>query len=443
MDVALRTSGRFGRVIELLEAHTNKITYASMGFVLVAGSALAVREGSELAYFDEREYLTMADNFVEHHRYTVDGINPTAYKPPVWPLLLGFLRWLGFGVVGLRVANVVMLAACVLLGSLLARRIAGRTAGTLAAVAIAVFPVGLYASTTLYPQVLGAGLVLGALLLATAVPDSPRPGRLAVGIGACFGILILTVPSLAVVFAGVLALLWFTARSRAWPLIITAVVVAAVLPMAWAVRNTVQMEAFVPIATVDGVQLLNGNNAKARPDTGPTVDTSEYEEYADEQNMNEVDETSYYREVALTWIRDNPGDAASLYVGKLVQHFGYKDTLQTATESSSSRDLIVAVTYYPLLLLVGLRFVLARRYRLSPVEIVIVGWYIVNAFVTAVYFPRIRYRLSADIPLLVEAAVAVVVLLAWYLHRGDGASAAEEPVLASDEGAVRDNAPAR
>jgi 4-amino-4-deoxy-L-arabinose transferase-like glycosyltransferase len=443
MDVPLRTSGRFGRVVEMVEAHADKIAYASMGFVLAAGSVLAFREGGELEYFDEREYLTMADNFVEHHRYTVDGVNPTAYKPPVWPLLLAVLRWIGFSVVGLRVANVVMLAVVVLLGSLLARRIAGRTAGALAAVLIAVFPVGLYAATTLYPQVLGAGLVLGALLLAMAVPDSARPMRLAVGIGVCVSVLILTVPSLAVVFAGILIMLWVTARSRAWPLIITAVIVAAIMPMAWAARNTVQMDAFVPIATVDGVQLLNGNNAKAEPDLGPTVDTSEYEEYADEQNMNEVDETSYYREVALTWIRDNPGDAASLYVGKLVQHFGYKDKLQTATESTSSRDLIVAVTYYPLLLLVALRFLLARRYRLHPVEIVIVGWYLVNAFVTAVYFPRIRYRLSADIPLLVEAAIGVVVLLAWYLNRkGDGA-AAEGSLDLSDERPARDSAAAR
>ena len=226
-------------------------------------------------------------------------------------------------------------------------------------------------------------------------------------------------------------------------MIITAVVVAAILPTAWAVRNTVQMDAFVPMATVDGVQLLNGNNALAEPDTGPTVDTSEYEEYADEQNMNEVDETSYYREVALTWVRDNPGDAANLYVGKLVHHFGYKDKLQTASESSSSRDLIVAFTYYPLLLIVGLRFLLARRYRPSPVEIVIVGWYIANAFVTAVYFPRIRYRLSADIPLLVETAIAVVVLVAWFVNRRNDGSAREEAVDASDDGSVLDDAPAR
>jgi 4-amino-4-deoxy-L-arabinose transferase-like glycosyltransferase len=427
-------------VLDVLESRTNNITLASMGFVLVAGAALAIREGSELPYHDEREYLTLADNLVDQHRYTLDGVNPTAYKPPVWPLLLAVFRWLGSGVVGLRLVNVALLAVCVLLGSLLARRIAGQAAGSIAAVLIAVFPVAMYTATTLYPQILGAALLLGGVLAATAIPISSHPRRAAIGTGACFGLLILTVPSLAVIFLGVLAWLWVKLRPQAWPAIITVIVITAVLPLGWAARNTVQMDALVPIATVDGVQFLYGNNENARPDTGPTSDTSKYGESAKRRNLNEVESARYYKDSAMTWIRENPGDAASLYVGKLIHHFGYRDKLHTASESSRSQDIIVALTYYPLLLLVALRFALARRFRVSRLEVVIVGWYLANAFVTGVFFPRIRYRVPADMLLIAEVAVAVVVLAAWFVdRRGDG-TVAEELSDPSELGAVHDRA---
>jgi 4-amino-4-deoxy-L-arabinose transferase-like glycosyltransferase len=402
-----------------------------MGFALVAGGALAISAGSELPYHDEREYLTLADNLADHRRYTLDGVHPTAYKPPVWPLLLGVLRWLGSGVVGLRLVNVVCLAVCVLLASLLARRLAGQVAGSLAAVLVAVFPVSLYTATTLYPQVLAAALLLGGVLAAATVPDSARPRRAAVASGACFGVLILTVPSLAVIFLGVLIWLWATMRSKAWPLVATALVVAAVLPLIWIGRNTAQMDATL-LATNDGVQFLSGNNENARPDTGPTSDTSRYGDEADRRGLNEVESSEYYKDSAMRWIRENPGDAATLYVGKVVQHFGYRDELKTASESSSKQDLLVAVTYYPLLLLVGLRFALARRYRLSGIELVIVGWYVANAFITAVFFPRIRYRVPADLLLLTEVAVALVVLVAWFVDRKGDEAVVDTPSAPSD-----------
>ena len=55
--------------------------------------------------------------------------------------------------------------------------------------------------------------------------------------------------------------------------------------------------------------------------------------------------------VALAWIRNNPIAAIKLYVGKFVQFFGYKEVLKTPIAGVELYQAVVAIAYYPLLLL--------------------------------------------------------------------------------------------
>jgi hypothetical protein len=107
-------------------------------------------------------------------------------------------------------------------------------------------------------------------------------------------------------------------------------------------------------------------------------------------------------------------------VRKLVHHFGFRDQLATDESSSTARDLAVALTYYPLLALVVVRFALARRKRPSSIEVLLVGWYLAFGVITAVFFPRIRFRLPADLVLFAEAAVSAVVLAGLLAPRPTG-----------------------
>ncbi|HKE77518.1 MAG TPA: hypothetical protein VKB57_28110 [Acidimicrobiales bacterium] len=398
-------------VVGWVAAHANVIVAVAVGFAVVVSAGLAIHQGASLRYHDERQYMDIVDNLVHRHQYSLDGVGPTAYKPPAWPFLLAAGRWLGLGIVGLKFINVALLGACVYGGSRLARRVAGPAAGALAAIVIAVCPVAIYTASTLYPQIMGGALLLWGLVAATGIPDSPRPGRQAALTGLLFSLLLLTVPTLATAFVAVLIWLLVTAGRAGWRILALAVAAAAVLPIGWAIRNTVQMNAFIPVATDDGVNLLLGNSENAGPDTGVNADISRYIDSAERRGLDEVETSDYYRNAAIDWIKANPGDAASLYVRKVVHHFGFRDQLATDESASPARDLAVALTYYPLLALVIVRFALSRRRRPSSIEIMLVGWYLAFGLVTAAFFPRIRFRLPADLVLFAEAAVAAVVLV--------------------------------
>jgi hypothetical protein len=409
-----RERGRGGtlqRVVDRVAAHANVIVAVAVTFAVVVGAGLAIHQGATLRYHDERQYMDMVDNLVHRHQYSLDGVGPTAYKPPAWPFLLAVGRWLGLGIVGLKFINVALLGACVYGASRLARRIAGPAAGALAAAAIALCPVALYTASTLYPQIMGGALLVWGLVAATAIPDSPHPGRQAALTGVLFSLLLLTVPTLATAFVAVLVWLLVTTDTAGWRILAVAVAAAAVLPVAWAVRNTVQMDELIPVATDDGVNLLLGNSEHAGPDTGVNADISRYIDSAERRHLDEVETSDYYRSAAIDWITDHPGDAASLYVRKVVHHVGFRDRLATDESSSPARDLAVALTYYPLLALVIVRFALFRRRRPSSIEVLLVGWYVAFGLVTAAFFPRIRFRLPADLVLFAEAAVAAVVLV--------------------------------
>ena len=70
-----------------------------------------------------------------------------------------------------------------------------------------------------------------------------------------------------------------------------------------------------------------------------------------------------FRRAAVEWIRDHPGEAATLYLGKLVHWLAASNRLATAGEEGRLRDLVAAVGWYGLLTVALLGLVLAARAR--------------------------------------------------------------------------------
>src|ERR1700709_183446 len=56
--------------------------------------AYALKTGAPLRYADERQYVDIAMSLRNGHGYELNGL-PTAYRPPVWPMLLAFFLALG------------------------------------------------------------------------------------------------------------------------------------------------------------------------------------------------------------------------------------------------------------------------------------------------------------------------------------------------------------
>ncbi len=96
-----------------------------------------------------------------------------------------------------------------------------------------------------------------------------------------------------------------------------------------------------------------------------------------------------------------------MYFLKFLNFFNYRNDLVTKTEASSARDLLLLVTYGPLLLVAFARLVFSKSYRLSPLEILLVATYLVGALAGAIFGSRIRYRVPFDYTLIMLAAIFI------------------------------------
>ena len=109
------------------------------------------------------------------------------------------------------------------------------------------------------------------------------------------------------------------------------------------------------------------------------------------------------RRAAIEWILQNPKAAGRLYLEKVAHHFGYREALSVSREESRLKELLMLLTYYPLLALGCARFLLAWRWRLESWEIFAALLYLGFALVSAIFFTRIRFRLPMDLVLMLLA----------------------------------------
>jgi hypothetical protein len=171
----------------------------------------------------------------------------------------------------------------------------------------------------------------------------------------------------------------------------------------WTVRNYLVFDTFVFISTNSGENLLVGNSENTTPNAGRTVDITRYKTEA--ESLGEVERDHYYRTQALEFMLAHKAHTVRLYFMKVLNHFNYRNDLKTYEATSTTKDLVLMLTYGPLLLLLILRLVMYKLYKLSPFEILLVFLYLSNAFVSAIFFTRIRFRLPFDFLLIILAAL--------------------------------------
>jgi 4-amino-4-deoxy-L-arabinose transferase-like glycosyltransferase len=397
------TSGR-RRAIAHLERWHRASLIVSLGITVVLGIGLAVHYGSTLHYYDEHSYVKIARNLADHGRFSLNGVQPTAFRDPGWPLLLGVLNFFGGDVFVFRLANVA-LEACSITGVWwLATRIGGQAAGTLAAPALALYPLSVYTTSTLYPETMGTALLIGGLICTVKVRESPHRLRWSILGGAVFGLLILTVADLAIGLVG--AALWLifghtNFRKAALVMVAVAVAVMAV----WLVRNEASMHAFIPIGDNNGYNLILANSAHASIRAGVNANIDQY--LARAPVHNEVGLDNSLRAQSLHWIGTHPGLAATRYAERVGDYFAPFDALATSAQSSNAKNALAAVTYLPLLCLFVVRLVLWRRRRPGDLEKLLIWLYVGFAFLEAIFLSRVRYRVPLDALLIVVVASMV------------------------------------
>ena len=403
----------------------SKVTLAALAIVTLAGALrlawVLYADTEPFWFFDPWSYDRLAASLAEGRGYVNEVGQPTAYYPPGYPAVLGFVYWLaGHRPMAGEALNLVLGALTAGLVYWIGRRAFGKAAGLLAALAFAVFP-----SHVLYVSQLHSEVVFtAAYLLALArVLTAPTPGdRRWTAFWLAAGLAIGAAALVRPVALSLLAVIPFALKPKGatWAALgratLLSAAAAALVLMPWVARNAVRVG--VPaISTNAGLDFWVGNHegasglfVMAPPDVFPIIS-------ADQQEQERHD---YRRGFDLGWgfIRRQPLDALALVPLKAYHLYTDDAHAVTTTEtwghtvflSEGQRRVLRSVTdvfYYFVAAgaVAGLLLPLATRGRRQPsgrlpLAAALSGWTLVHL----VFFGEPRFHLPVTPVMAVLAA---------------------------------------
>jgi hypothetical protein len=358
--------------------------------------------GNRLRFPDETEYHQLGQSLASGSGFSLENGQPTAYRPPGYPFLLSLFYKLNDAPLTAKLVNAFLLTAT-------AWGLCRMAGNTLPALFVVAYPVLFYAASTLYPQTLGGFFLL--VMLALLLNDASRPKAVCLA-GLLLGFAILCIPSFLLT-APVLAWILFRASNGVLcnrigkVALLTFCTLLIVAPWTW--RNYRTFDAFVPVSANSGLNLYLGNSPNAGANTGVNVERSDLLQAV--QGMNEIDTDRSYRDRACHWIRSNPVAALKLYVAKSLNYFNFRNELKISSQRNSFTDMLMFITWFPLLGIFISRLFFLKKVPLSPLEKAIYLLVITNVFLSAIFFTRIRFRLPFDLLMILANAIFIGQLL--------------------------------
>lgn len=396
--------------------------FGILAYILLFGIIYSLYLGSNFRFIDEKDYYTIARNIAFTHQRSLDGVHPSAFHCPGYPFFLSIFIFFGANIVCLRFLNFIALTLSVYLLYRILKEEAPGLSGVIGCLLVVCYPVLFYTAGMLYPQTIAGTLLLGIMYLARSPHHSSYPrGKSSKGegvpwiIGLLFGTLILFVPAIILLLVPFLGWMILNEQTgQKWKKAVIIILVALCMVGLWTLRNYLVFKSFVFVNSNSGVVLLLGNSENTTPNAGVNVDISKYSNEADRLGLDEIGRDRYYREKALKFIRDNKVKALKLYFLKLLNYFNYRNELGTKTETARWKDVLMLVTWGPLLILFLVRLLFAiwipphlrplphgeRKLAFSKFEGLLILLYFAGALIYALFGTRIRYRLPFDFLLI-------------------------------------------
>lgn len=394
----------FVRIINLIQRNKKTVLLTAAVFYWVAAIGYSFYKDSHLAFTDEQLYFNdYAQNIANLNLFSIDGINPTAFHPPIYPLLLGAIVSLGFGVIASRLLNFLALFLTLISIYHLLENQSWKIASVLSVLFALAYPVLFYTAGTLYPQTIGSLFLILSVMFYWKEPFTKTNAVLT---GVMFGIAILTIPTfLYIPFFLILFSFLFRKNALMKTFLVLLFVFITIFP--WTVRNYLVFDRFNLISTNFGINFLIGNSPQQTANNGPNAlpGITHIIKESHDLGLDEFERNDFYKNKALELIKQDPKHYISLYFLKVVNHFNFRNDLATISESSLAKDILMLLTYGSLLITGIIRVLLFKKYLFSKFEIIIVVLYVSYAFVSALVFPRIRYRLPFDYLLIMLVAI--------------------------------------
>lgn len=355
---------------------------------------------------------------------------PTAEYPPLHTFVLsGFARVGLHSVESQRLALAVVGTGTVLLIGNLGRRIAGPTAGIVAAALAAVSPMMFLPDATLMSETLYGFLVALALVTAAWAAATPSFGRVAI-LGLVLGFAILTRPEAALLAVLLVVPLLWTAKPQApmrrVGMVALAALGVAVVVLPWTVRNYSTFDEIVPVSNNFGGVLsgancrltYSGDSLGSWRSTFGSGDPGAGECFTGfngrQPGFNEARAGLAQRRRGIEFISDHLSSVPKVMAARVLRTFGLfrpsqqieLDALEGRPEQWQRIGTIFEWVLYPFAV-AGLVLLVRRRAPAWPLIAALIS-VIVGSALT---YGSQRFRIGAEPTILIGAAVGLVAVV--------------------------------
>ncbi|MCJ7509039.1 MAG: radical SAM protein [candidate division Zixibacteria bacterium] len=370
--------------------------------------------GPEFYWADERDYDKIATNLIEGKGYTLDGVEPTAFRPPGQSIFLASLYFLfGHDLLLVRIVQSILGSlACLLVYLICIKLSFSQLCSILAGILAALYPYNIYAAGSFYPiNLLTLLLLLATLCLIDAFNRYNKFSL--VGAGICLGLGALSVPYTLILFLYVP--FWLTLSPRTSTLkrkltYFSIVSIAFALTVApWLARNSFVFNK-VAFSTNGGYNFWLGNNPEATFSSGNKVLIPKELSKKLDLVTSEVEKEEIFVEEALSFIQEHPTRFAQLTLGKALNFFSFYPETATQNEHTTRRSKIISILSYGPILILGIlgMYALRRRWK----EMSIFFWYFIYFMLVCSFtIPKIRFRLPLDVYLVIFASGFISLLV--------------------------------
>jgi 4-amino-4-deoxy-L-arabinose transferase-like glycosyltransferase len=335
----------------------------------------------------------------------------TASHPPLWPLVLAPVSFLGGnGVQAHRVVGCVLGAVVIVLLALLARRLAGDRAGLAAALLAALHPTLVAADGSLMSETLYGLWIALALLLALRLLDRPRPGA-AAALGAAIGLAALTRSEGLALLALLVAPLALLGGQRHWRMLGLALLGCALTIAPWTVRNLSAFDRPVLISHNDSTVLAGANcGATYR---GNDLGGWRFDCISERRTLDEGEQAATWREEGLDHAREHAGRLPAVVPVRVLRTWSLWQPRRQVEFGEGRADWAEAagvVVYFLLLPLAATGAVLLWRRSRARV-LVLLSPLVLVTLSSAIAYGVPRFRHAADLAIVVFAGCAIALVL--------------------------------
>jgi 4-amino-4-deoxy-L-arabinose transferase-like glycosyltransferase len=362
---------------------------------------------SDSFYFQQTGRL-VADGhgFVSPHAFLFEHRStPTADHPPLYTLVLA-LEWkLGLMSDAVqRTSGAVFGTATVALIGLLGRRIGDATAGLVAAVVAAAYPLLITTDGAVLSETVYLPLIALALLLAYRARDLGTPGAGAL-LGGAIGLAALTRSEALLLVPLLAGPALLAGGRRGWVPLGVCALASVVVVAPWVARN---WHAFgTPVLSNNFGGLVAQTNCRAAYH-GPMKGDLAPGCLGPRVGKNELEQAANWRRRGLRYARDHAAELPAVAVFRLLRNWGLYQPLEAVFDAENrNRKLqrIGITAYYPLLAaaFIGLAVLLLRR---QPVHLLLAPVVMVSLVAIGSY-GNLRLRAAAEVPLVTLAGVGL------------------------------------